>query len=142
MKKLLILILFTSITYAQNTTVHFYYGTEKMLGGELMFHIRGTESFHLGGGFSGTLESTRIRPLPNDIKWCSIYATASLGYFKSILVKYKGGLAVYNSKNTINEVNYKPLVGIGAMYSITKDIGIELGYDTFNQGTVGFTILF
>jgi len=28
------------------------------------------------------------------------------------------------------------------MYSLTEDIGLEAGFDTFNYGTVGFTILF
>jgi hypothetical protein len=143
MKKLIIAILFINMAYSQNTTIHFYYGTEKMLGSEVMFHIRNTESIYLGGGFNGALEQNReTRPIPNDEKWCSLYATGSTGFIWNLLMKYKAGLAVYTGKNDFKEVLYKPLIGIGAMYPITKDIGLEIGYDTFNNGTIGFTILF
>jgi hypothetical protein len=137
------LLLVSAASQGQNATVHFFYGSPKILGSEIMFHLRGTESSYLGGGFSGALEQNRVeRPLSKDEKWCSIYAVGSLGFFKSILVKGKGGLAVYTGKNSYKEVLYKPLVGIGAMYGITKDVGIEIGYDTFNNGTIGFTVLF
>ena len=54
MKKIILLLLMiNSISYSQNTTMHFYYGTAKNFGGEVLFQIRGTESTYLGGGFSG-----------------------------------------------------------------------------------------
>ncbi len=135
--------LISSISYSQSATVHFFYGTDKMLGGEMLFNVRGTESLYLGGGFSGALEQNRtIRPIADDEKWCSLYAVGSLGYYKSVLIKSKAGLAVYTGKNTFEEVLYKPLVGIGVMYELNQDFGIEGGFDTFNGVTIGFTVIF
>lgn len=134
--KTLILLLLSTFAYCQTTTIHFYYGTEKMLGSEIMFQIK--DHTYLGGGFSGALNPDRSL---NDEKWCSVYATASFGYIGNIMIKYKAGLATFTNKK-ITDVNYKPLIGIGAMYQISKDIALEIGYDTFNCGTVGFTVLF
>ncbi len=138
MKKLILLLLFTVIAQAQETTLHFYYGTENTLGAEIITHIEGTESFYLGGGYGGVL--TQDRTSGKFEKWCNIYTSTSFGYIREVMVKYRAGLAVYNKGR--EEVSYKPLVGVSAMYSITKDVGIEAGFDTFNYGTVGFTILF
>ena len=44
--------------------------------------------------------------------------------------------------NKIDKVVYKPLVGVSAMYALSNDYGVELGVDTFNKVTVGFTVLF
>lgn len=135
--------LVSGIGYAQETTIHFYYGTEKMLGSEVMFHLKGTESTYIGGGFSGALEQDRtVRPIADDEKWCSIYGVTSFGYFQSLLIKGKAGLAVYTGKNSFKEVLYKPLLGVGIMYPLTEDVGLEAGFDTFNYGTIGVTILF
>jgi len=168
MKKLIYLLLVSSMCHAQNTTVHFFYGTSQIAGGEMMFNIRGTENFYLGGGFSGALNQKKsdgtiaygnittselqyaVKSL--DEEWCSIYGVGSSGFIRKVLIKYKGGLSVYNRKKTfdngqlvynkIDKVLYKPLIGIGAMYSINKDLGIEVGIDTFNKFTGGFAVLF
>lgn len=168
MKKLIYLLLVSSICFAQNTTVHFFYGTSQIAGGEMMFNMRGTESIYLGGGFSGALNQKKsdgkiaygdiseselqyaIKSL--DEEWCSIYGIGSTGFIRKVLIKYKAGLSVYNRKitfdnnqlvyNKIDKVLYKPLIGIGAMYSINKDFGIEIGVDTFNKFTGGFAVLF
>lgn len=170
MKKLILLLLLTTVSYAQeDATVHFYYGSAEMLGAEILYHPKSTESFFIGGGFSGALnqrkaegeaEYSRITEYDKEQtklghlneQWCSLYVTSSFGFFKGILIKYKTGLAVYNKKitfesdthqyNKIEKVLYKPLIGIGAMYSINKDVGIELGIDSFNKATIGFTVLF
>lgn len=73
-------------------------------------------------------------------KWCDAYLVSSFGYIGDVMVKYKTGLSVYCKKG--KEVNYKPLLGIGAMYSITKDFGIEAGFDSFNEITVGVSVNF
>jgi hypothetical protein len=134
----------------------------------MMFNIRGTESFYLGGGFSGALNQKKsdgsvaygnitaselqYATKSLDEEWCSIYGVGSTGFIKNILIKYKGGLSVYNRKitfengqsiyNKIDKVLYKPLIGIGGMYSINDDFGIEVGFDTFNKFTGGFAVLF
>lgn len=162
--KTLILILLSAISYSQNTTIHFYYGTENTAGAEIMFLLRGTDSAFLGGGFSGALKQKQAFGEINayDLKqtilsdenesWCSLYLSGSFGFLKTILLKYRGGLAVYNNKITflsgsyeytkIDHVVYKPMLGVSAMYSITDDFGIEAGFDTFNKCTVGLTVNF
>jgi hypothetical protein len=155
MKKLLLLLLITTFSYAQDTTIHFYGSTKLTTGAEILFS-------NYGFGFSGAWNVKET--LPSDIndydktqtvtseireEWCSLYLVASIGNFHDVLIKARGGLAVYNDKVTFNDdytkidqVTYRPLIGISAMYPITEDIGIEAGFDTFNYGTVGFTILF
>jgi len=155
MKKLLLLLLITTFSYSQDTTIHFYGSTKLTTGAEILFS-------NAGFGFSGAWDAKDCLPshineydkkqtVTSEIReeWCSIYLVGTVGYFHDILIKARGGLAVYNDKVTFNDnytkidkVTYRPLVGISAMYPITEDIGIEAGFDTFNYGTVGFTILF
>lgn len=160
--KTLALLLLAFTGYSQSTSVHFYYSTEQTTGAELLIAVRGTESAYLGGGFSGawgvkTSLPTKIneydkRQTVTDKdreEWCSLYATASFGYLGPVLVKYRAGLAVYNDKVTFNDdytkiekVAFKPLIGVSAMYELTKDIGLEVGFDNFNKLTAGITVLF
>jgi hypothetical protein len=96
-----------------------------------------------------------------DAIWASIYAVGSYDVVDYIIVKYKLGLGVYNTFTTFDDRNatgshhsydkvyskfegtaYKPLIGIGALCPITKEVGVEVGVDTFNYFTVGFTVLF
>jgi len=155
MKKLLLLLLITTFSYSQETTIHFYYGTKQTTGAEILFS-------NAGFGFSGAWNVKECLPshindydkkqtITDEVRenWCSIYLIAPIGNFHDISIKFRGGLAVYNDKVTFNDsytkidqVTYSPLIGISAMYPITEDIGIEAGFDTFNYGTVGFTILF
>ncbi|MDR6845053.1 hypothetical protein [Flavobacterium granuli] len=158
-----LILLFISIScYSQNTTIHFYYGAKNIVGSEIMFHIKNTESTYFGGAFSGALKQEPTMPgkitayfsdqtvtKSFNEEWCSIYGVGSSGLFKSILIKYKGGLSVYNRKVEFNneyykidKIVYKPLIGIGAMYAVTDDIGVEAGIDTFNKGTIGLTVNF
>ena len=162
MIKTITLLLISISCYSQNTTVHFYYGAKNIAGSEIMFHIKNTESTYLGAAFSGALKQQAT--MPGDInaydlkqtvnksfneEWCSIYGVGSSGFIKSVLVKYKGGLSVYNKKVEFNneyykieKIVYKPLIGISAMYSVTNDFGLEVGIDTFNIGTIGLTANF
>ena len=176
MKKLSLIILFLTglNSYSQSATIHFYYGSNEMLGAEMLFKLRGTENTYLGGGFSGALNKRKAvgewqsgHITANDLKyksgykseqWTSIYAKASAGYLGKFLITFKGGLAVYDRKmeftgenrttleplyyNKNYEVNYRPMGGIGAMYQVFGDYGIEASYDTFNGATLGFTVVF
>lgn len=162
MIKTLTLLLISISCFGQNTTVHFFYGTNNMAGSEIMFHLKNTASTYLGAAFSGALKQQPtmqgdinaydLRQTVNqsfDEEWCSIYGVGSSGFIKSILVKYKGGLSVYNRKVEFNneyykveKIVYKPLIGISAMYAVTEDFGLELGIDTFNLGTIGLTANF
>lgn len=154
MKKLILFLLFTVITQAQ-TSLHFYYGTKQTTGAEFLFE-------NAGFGFSGAWnvkeslpshinEYDKKQTITSEIReeWCSLYATGYIAETYNIVFKIRGGLAVYNDKVTFNDsytkidkVVYRPMIGLSAMLPITKDIGIEAGYDTFNQGTIGFSILF
>jgi len=137
MKKVITLaaLLLSGWAYSQQTTIHFYGASANMLGGEVLFK---SGSVWIGGGFSGATSPERSA---NHEKWCSLYAVGSFGYLGPVMVKYKAGLATFTNTKIV-DVDYKPLVGIGAMLPITKDVGLEIGYDTFNNAAVGFTVLF
>jgi hypothetical protein len=161
MKKLIIILLIIGSTTQAQTTISFYGSTKLTTGAEILVPV-GEADFYLGGGFSGAWDVEETVPghinnydknqtvtNKNRESWCSLYATTSFGYLGKFLIKYRGGLAVYNDKVTFNsdytkvdKVVYKPLLGVTAMYSITKDIGLEGSYDTFNKFAIGFTILF
>lgn len=168
MKTSIYLLLVSGMCYAQTTTVHFFYGTSEIAGSEMTFNIRGTESTYIGGGFSGALNQKKsdgtiayghisesemqYATKSLNEEWCSIYGVGGTGFIRKVLIKYKAGLSVYNKKitfdngqiiyNKIDKVLYKPLVGVGAMYEINKDFGVEIGVDTFNKFTGGFAVLF
>lgn len=164
--KTLALLLLAFTGYSQTTTLHFYYSSANNSGAEILTAVRGTESAYLGGGFSGALKQQPVTPghinaydLRQTVnrsfseKWCSLYAVGSFGFLGPVLVKYRGGLAVYNRKvdfetangftySKIDRVEYKPLIGVSVMYELTKDVGIEAGFDSFNKATIGLTVLF
>lgn len=176
MKKLSLIILFITgfNSYSQTATIHFYYGSNEMLGAEILTLLRGTDNTYLGGGFSGALNKRKAVGewksgdiTANDLQyktgykseqWCSIYAKSSFGYLGKFLITFKGGLAVYDRKmeftgenrttlepyyyNKHYEVNFRPMGGIGAMYQVCKNYGIEASYDSFNGATIGFNAIF
>lgn len=137
MKKLiLIALLFTIGSHSQNTTIHFYYAPiEKTSGAEVLTPVG---DIWLGGGFSGAWDVQNNR----KERWCSIYTTASFGYLNSVLVKYKAGLCTFTEGQNRETVTYQPMIGISGMYAVSKDYGIEVGYDTFNKVSLGFTVIF
>jgi len=160
MKYLLFSLMFACSMNAQ-TRIHFYYAPiEQTTGAEVLIPVRNT-SISLGGGFSGAWDV--VETLPSHIneydlkqgqkafreEWTSLYATCSFGYFKDFLIKYRGGLAVYQDKVTFNsdytkldKIIYLPMIGVSAMYYFDKDFGIEAGFDTFNKLTFGLTVNF
>lgn len=135
MKTLLTLLLLTTIAQAQ-TVISFHYGTSNTAGAELLTPV--TDNFSLGGGFGGVL--TQDRYSGKAEKWCDIYAVSSFGYIVNVMIKEKAGLSVYIKD--AEKVTYKPLLGIGAMYALNKDYGVEIGADTFNGVTIGFCVIF
>lgn len=134
MKTLLLIIL--SIPCFSQTTIHFYASSEKTTGAELLIPVRNT-SISLGGGFSGAWDVHKGSPKREE--WCSLYAIGSAGYLCDVMVKYRTGLSTYTQSNV---VIYKPMIGISGMYSISKDVGLEVGFDTFNKLTLGLTVIF
>jgi hypothetical protein len=159
------LFLFLPILSMGQDHISFYVSSEHQIGAECLFKIKGTESFSLGGGFSGSAHKSiadgefmpghaGTKYATNTVRetWCSIYATSSFGYVGPVLIKYRTGLAVYEIKQNYNnngdlynkdlKEDYEPLVGVSVMYEPIKDIGIELGFDNYNKLTVGFCVIF
>lgn len=122
--------LFTTFSWGQNTTISFFYGTSHTLGGEVLTKVN--DGLSLGLGYGGTTVK--------QSKWCDIYAVSSFGYIGQVMIKEKAGLAVYTDEH--KQAYYKPLIGIGAMYQVNKNYGLELGLDTFNKVTIGFCAIF
>lgn len=135
MKTLLTLLLLSTIAQAQ-TVMSFNYGTSNTLGAEILTNV--TDNFSLGGGFGGVL--TQDRYSGRYERWCDLYAVSSFGYIGNVMIKEKAGLSVYCRDG--REVSYKPLIGIGAMYAVSKDYGVEIGADSFNGVTIGFCVIF
>lgn len=164
MKTILIFLIFLN-AYSQDAVMNFYYGTKQSLGVELL--IKANETLYLGGGFAGTLEKNKALGAfyssdikPNEIpistttqKWLALYGTASFGYLNKFQISYDLGASmngrhanfidqngnVYHKKD---KIVYKPMIGINAGYEITKDVGISIGYDTFSELKLGFTVYF
>ena len=160
--KTLILFLICLTATAQQATFTFYGGTSKSFGAEIMVNEKA------GFGFAGTNEPTKAK---GDFKtgsisefdskyqigtvtqkWFTSYALVSFGYFKGVKVSYLLGGALYGRKMNFeyNGVAYhkddnvflKPIVGIDFSKEITKDIGVKIGYDTFNQIKIGINVYF
>jgi hypothetical protein len=114
MKKIIILLLFPILTYGQSAVLHFYYGSNEMMGGEMLLLIKSKESTYLGGGFSAALNKNKaagawrsgtikeselpIQTSTTKEKWCSLYVTNSFGYLGKVLIVYQAGMAVYDEK--------------------------------------------
>lgn len=158
--KTITLLLLTTIASAQSFT--FYSGTSKSFGSEIMFN----DSY--GFGFAGTNESTKAKGdfKTGDIsewdlkyqkgtvtqKWCTAYGLVSFGYLRGVQVSYLLGGALYARKMNFDyngfiyhkddNVFIKTIIGIDFSKEITKDIGIKVGYDTFNEIKLGLTVYF
>ena len=158
--KTLTLLLLTAIASAQSFT--FYTGTSKSFGSEIMFN----DSY--GFGFAGTNEGIRAsgRWSPGNIsewdmqyvtgtitqKWCTAYGLVSFGYFRGVQVSYLLGGALYARKMNFeyngdkyhkdDSIFLKPILGIDFSKEITKDVGIKIGFDTFNKIKLGINVYF
>lgn len=153
--KTLILFLIGLTATAQQATFTFYGGTSKSFGAEIMVNEKA------GFGFAGTNEATKA---VGDFKTGSIsewdlkYQTGTVtqkwftAYLKGVKVSYLLGGALYGRKMNFeyNGVAYhkddnvflKPIVGIDFSKEITKDIGVKIGYDTFNEIKIGINVYF
>lgn len=158
--KLLVLLSFSA--QAQQATFTFYTGSSKSFGADIMF----TEK--AGAGFAGTNEPTKaigdfktgsisdfdLKYQTNTVtqKWFTSYFLVSFGYLKGVKVSYLLGGALYGRKMNFeyNGMKYhkddnvflKPMVGIDFSKEITKDVGIKLGFDTFNHVKLGINVYF
>lgn len=161
MKKFLLLLIFTcSTSYSQSAVLSFYYGSNQMLGSEVIVLLGGKEHTYLGGGFSGALNADKGEgthrsgdisdsELQNQLsvtkeQWCSLYGVSSFGYLGDFLIKFRTGLAVYKEKVNFKEQNRSTLEY--EYYNKTGDMiyyplgGIEATYQiTENYGLeIGF----
>ena len=171
MKKIITTLLMSStlINYSQEAVQHYYYGTNETLGAEMYFQVRNTESSFLGGGFSGTLKNknTQGRWDGGDIteeeiiefstgtskeQWFSLYVIGSLGYVGKVLITGNLGVGMYGQMMNFKKENdiyhkndiliFDPIIGANGQYQITRDLGVIIGYDTFNGVKVGISIIF
>lgn len=108
----------------------------------------------------GDVNTNDMKYLSNheNEQWCSIYGIGGVHITEKLLLKPKLGLSVWQQKmvflstdpvtlyplvyNKSYKLVYQPFVGLGAMYPITDDFGVEVGIDNFNKCTFGFTVLF
>ena len=163
MRKLITLLLFTTIATAQ-TNFNFYYGSNESLGAEILIN----ESF--GFGFSGTLEETKALgnfstgkineyDKKNFVsntkqKWFALYTVTQIGWLGNVQFSADAGIAMYGTHSNFldpnrkeyyhkkKEITFAPMVGINANYSFTDDVGLQVGFDTFSHFTLGFTVYF
>jgi hypothetical protein len=164
MKKLILILLFPLMGYSQQVIQHYFVASQNLAGAEMIIKTQNDNYF--GAGFSGTLKNSLTRGewagkyiTPDELKhstgvakeeWCSLYGVASFGYLKGIRISFTGGAGLYGQMRNfkINDYEYHkndklifvPLVGVNAQYSITKDIGVFAGVDTFNGVKLGLTI--
>jgi hypothetical protein len=162
----LFLLLFFNLGFSQQAVQHYYISSQNLMGGEIMIN-RGNDTY-IGGGFSGTLKNeftkgdwagkhiseSEMKYATGTAKeeWFSIYAIASFGYYKKIMVSYSAGMGLYGQMmnferngveyNKNDKLIFVPLVGIAGQYAITKDVGLMVGVDTFNGVKIGISVLF
>ena len=76
----------------------------------------------------------------------------SLGYVGKILITGNLGVGMYGQMMNFKKENdiyhkndiliFDPIIGANGQYQITRDLGVILGYDTFNGVKVGISIIF
>jgi hypothetical protein len=168
MKKLFLLVLFSTSLYSQKATFNISYYTGELVGIDLMFRVAEGSHKFIGAGFTGAthqrralgeyvegdiLESDQQYSVDNVYEeFCSVYAIGSFGYIGRVLTKCKLGVGTYDHIRNYEGPNgryhkkdcraYIPLVGISAMMPLTESVGIEVGGDCFNGASAGFTFIF
>ena len=164
MKTIITFLLFTTIVIAQDTNFNFYWGSNESLGAEILID----ESF--GFGFSGTTEKNKALGVfstgkineydkknfvsTTTQKWFCAYGVIQIGWIKNFQFSADLGASMYgrhanfldSNRNEYyhkkDKVLFKPMVGINATYSITKDVGWQIGLDTFSHFNTGFVVKF
>lgn len=166
MKKIILGLMFPILGFSQNAIQNYFVASQNLAGAEMVLNT-GNDTF-IGGGFSGTLKNSYTKGewagrtiTEEEMKfttgvakeeWCSLYAVASFGYLGPIRISYSVGAGLYGQMRNFKTNDYEyhkndklifvPLVGISSQYSITKDIGLSLGVDTFNGVKLGVTVQF
>lgn len=164
MKKLILILLFPIVGFSQEVIQHYFVASQNLAGAEMI--LKTDNDNYFGTGFSGTLKNSHTKGewagkyiTENEMKyttgvakeeWCSLYGVASFGYLGSFRISFTGGAGLYGQMRNfkINDYEYHkndklifvPLVGINAQYSITKDVGVFAGVDTFNGFKIGLSV--
>ena len=153
MKTIITFLLFTTIVMAQDTNFNFYWGSNESLGAEILIN----ES--LGFGFSGTTEKDKALGVfstgkINDYDKKNFVSTTTQKWIKDFQFSADLGASMYGRHANFLDPNrnqyyhkkdkvlFKPMVGINATYSITKDVGWQIGLDTFSHFNTGFVVKF
>ena len=159
-----LLLIVTIVVNAQQTNFHFYYGSNQALGAELLINET------LGFGFSGTTEDSKALGVfsPGEIneydlkqkvgtttqKWFTLYSVYQICWIKDFQISGDAGISMYGRNANFYDSNrneyyhkkdkllFKPMVGINITYTITKDIGWQVGVDTFSGVNTGFIVYF
>jgi hypothetical protein len=152
------------IGFSQEVIQHYFIASQNLAGAEMILKTKNDNYF--GAGFSGTLKNSLTKGewagkhiTSDEMKyttgvakeeWCSLYGVASFGYLGAFRISFTGGAGLYGQMRNfkINDYEYHkndklilvPLVGLNAQCSITKDIGVFAGVDTFNKLKFGLTI--
>jgi hypothetical protein len=164
MKKLILILLFPIVGFSQEVIQHYFVASQNLAGAEMI--IKTENDNYFGAGFSGTLKNSLTKGewagkhiTQEEMKyttgvakeeWCSLYGVASFGYLGPIRISFTGGASLYGQMRNfkINDYEYHkndklifvPLAGVNAQYSITKDIGVFTGIDTFNGVKIGLSV--
>lgn len=169
MYKILIFFLLVTLpvfaqTSTQNTNFHFYYGSSEALGAEILIDEL------LGFGFSGTAEESKALGefSPGKItqydlnqkvstttqKWFTLYGVVQICWIGDFQISADVGMAMYGRHANFYDANreeyyhkkdkllFKPMLGVNLTYAITKDIGWQVGFDSFSGANTGFVIYF
>jgi len=164
MKTLTLLLTMLACSLNAQTNFNFYYGSNEALGAEILID----QSF--GFGFAGTTEKTKALGefSTGDInaydkknfvstttqKWFTLYAVAQVCYIGNVQISADAGAAMYGRHANFLDPNrneyyhkkdkllFRPMLGLNASYAITKDVGWQIGLDTFNGLNTGFIVYF
>jgi hypothetical protein len=164
MKPLTLLLTLLTCSVNAQTNFNFYYGSNEALGAEILID----RSF--GFGFAGTTEKTKALgefstgninayDKKNFVstttqKWFTLYGVAQVCYIGNVQISADAGVAMYGRHANFLDPNrnehyhkkdkliFRPLVGLNASYAITKDVGWQIGLDTFNGLNTGFIVYF
>lgn len=162
---MLLAFLFSATSYAQcskvkenSIDVTFQYGTATTLGAELS---KTTNNTIVGVGYSRYIGATDFTNVgANNYTYIDSYKTKHQAFYlllgkriNKMILGLRGGI----SNNAINSrylttapisvvheskspTNYEFLYGGYVGYRLNQSLNINLGYDTFNQGTLGLTL--
>lgn len=116
MKLLPLIMLFTSIAFAQKTIATLYYGAAKTIGTELILN----ENF--GFGFA-------VRE-----KQYTAYFAKKIGNIGNVKFHADCGVSKHN--------DFRTMFGLSGNYRVSNNVGLKIGMDTFSGLNTGILIFF